>query len=483
MNSDNELDDDLGGDLDDDLDDDLESHAEAEVDALLAFDAGEPDIPGAWQALQGRAPPRSSPSTVRWLVAAAVAAAAVLTFAWLRGPSASSGELAARTRQTIEIGHRGVAVVEPGAAVRWEVDEDGTARVQQSAGAVFYRVNEGDTFAVDTPAGRATVTGTCFTLELDPMRNETKMAASAVAGAAAAAAVMLTVHEGSVVLANDAGTIEAHAGQTARSRADAAPRLDDPNGDDRSSGDPPQGSLGEPPSQYASLVRENIEQRRALRDMQTELAAARGDAAPNAAEPDEDSPEFRRRVARRCAVNGDCDERIWTDPSAEELRELARCGRVLVDTPAFLNGADFFPPGYVIESAGLSEEEAARYAEIAERLYEESGDKYAEFALELDIPAELVDRLAPYQRSMLVDSVVDDWEETLHNVANERAGLSTPPAEQSAGERALRYHWTLGGEFERRLAAEFGAGVAAKMRRAAGGWGNKFTWGGPECID
>ena len=84
---------------------------------------------------------------------------------------------------------------------------------------------------------------------------------------------------------------------------------------------------------------------------------------------------------------------------------------------------------------------------------------------------------------MLLEAVVDDWETTRHNVANERAQLSEPPAELSAGERALRYEWSLGEEFERRLGAEFGVDAAAEMRRAAGGWANKSSWGGRECLD
>ena len=469
----------MSDDRDADLDAGPDAEVDAEVDALLAFDEGEPDVHGAWRALQARTS-APSPRRAGWIAALAVAAAAVLAFVWFRGPSASSGQVEASTRQTVEIGHRGVAVVEAGGALQWSVDDDGAARVQQSAGAVFYRVNDGEAFVVDTPAGSATVTGTCFTLELQPMRNEIKMAASAIAGAAATAAVLLTVQEGSVVLANDAGKVEASAGQAAHAKAGSAPLLADAEED----GAPAGKTTEKPKSEYARLVRENTQQRRALRQLQADLAAAQGKApATDTSEPDKDSPEYRRKVAQQCAVSGDCDDKLWTDPSVEELRELAQCGRLLIDTPSFLLGDDPFPPGYVIEAAGLSESEAARYAEIAEALYKESGTKYADFAHELGVPSELVDRLAPQQLRMLVEAVVDDWETARHNVANERAQLSTPPAEQSTGERALRYQWGLGEEFERRLAADFGEDAAAEMRRAGGGWANKSSWGARECLD
>lgn len=463
----------------DDLDD-----LDAEVDARLAFDAGEPDLPRAWRALKARTSSQQVHRFPGWLIAAFVlAAAAVLAVVWAQGPSARVGEVDASARQTVSIGDRAVAVLEAGAVVRWSVDEGGAARVRQSAGAVFYRVNGADEFVVETPAGRATVTGTCFTLELNPMRNEIKLSASAIAGAAAGVAVLLTVHEGRVELANEAGSVQAQAGQTAIARAGSAPALGEI--DDHERPDRAREPAGEPDSRYASLVRENTEQRRALRRLQEELAAARGEGEKESgAEPvDEDSPEYRSKVAQHCAVNGDCDERLWTEPSIEELRELAKCGRILVDTPSFMQGDDFFPPGYVIESGGLSEDEAARYAEIAEALYKESGTQYAELARELGVPAELVDRLAPHQLGMLVDSVVDEWDDIRQRVANERAQLSTPPEEQSPAERALRYEWNLGDEFERRLATEFGADAAKEMRHAAGGWSNKNTWSGRECLE
>lgn len=458
-------------------DDDLD----ARVDALLAFDEGDSDIATAWRALQARTASRK-PRPARGPVMAALAlvAVAVLLFVWTRGPSPSSGEVDARARQTVAIAHRGVAVVDAGAVMQWTVDEDGAARVQQSAGTVFYRVNEGDEFIVETPAGNAAVTGTCFTLELEPMRNEIKLGASAMAGAAATAAALLTVHEGSVVFDNDAGQVEAHAGQTAHARAGSAPALGDAGDDDR---DGARAPAGKTESRYERLVRENIEQRRALRKMQEELDAARNQAKAGTEPADAESPEVRRSVARHCAINGDCDEKLWTDPSIDELRELAKCGRILVDRPSFLQGDDFFPAGYMIESAGLSEEQAARYAALAEELYKESGTKYAAFGRELGVPAELINRLEPHQLSGLLESVVDDWEDTQHRVANERAHLSTPPEQQSPSERALRYQWDLGDEFERRLATELGAEAAKQMRRAAGGWANKNTWASRDCLD
>jgi hypothetical protein len=459
-------------------DDDLD----ACVDTLLAFDEGEADVDAAWRALQTRTSDPSPRRARGWVVAAlVVVAAAVFAVMWMRRPSASAGEVDATARQTVAIGHRGVAVVDPGAVMHWRVDEDGAAHVQQSAGAVFYRVNEGDAFVVETPAGRATVTGTCFTVEVEPMGNGIKLGASALAGAAGMATVMLTVHEGSVVLDNGAGRVEAEAGQRAHARAGSAPALGDA-GDERRKGD--SGPKVDNESRYSRLVRENIEQRRALRQMREALDAARRDGqSPPAATPDQDSPEVRRRIAQHCAVNGDCDERLWADPSVAELRELAKCGRILVDRPTFLQGDDFFPAGYVIESAGLSEGQAIRYAELAEELYKESGTKYAAFARELGVPAELIDRLAPHQLGGLIESIADDWEDTMHEVANERAQLSSPPQEQSPSQRALRYQWSLGDEFERRLAAEFGAQAAKEMRRAAGGWANKNTWAGRDCVE
>jgi transmembrane sensor len=109
-------------------------------------------------------------------------------------PDPSSGGRETTARETIPLGGRGVAVAEPQAQLSWAVDRKGAARVTQTRGEVFYRVDPGGPFVVATPAGEATATGTCFRVALDP------------AASASAATATVAVAEGRVLLANQGGT-------------------------------------------------------------------------------------------------------------------------------------------------------------------------------------------------------------------------------------------------------------------------------------
>lgn len=460
---------------------------DAELHDLLDLEVREPDAAQAWRSLARRLqPPIVRRRWPRLLAASSVLAVAlVLVLWWSGGPT--HGSLVAESRSTVAIGTRATAVAEAGSALAWDVDAHGDAYVRQSAGAVFYRVDGGDAFVVDTPAGRVTVTGTCFTVELLPMRPELKHLASATGGAVLASALLLTVHEGHVVLADDRGDVEVVAGQSARTRAGGAPTIDD---------DPSAPSRGAPeavaagassgsaaPSRFAALVRENAEQRRELRRLQAELSSR--DGPKNVAAIDRDSPEYRRAAARECGAGGECGASLWTDPTEEELVELAKCGRLLVDTPPIMYGLDTFPRGSLIEAAGLSEAEALRYEQTATAFQAEAGRELKSYANELGVPAELTERLSIAQLFGLVEAVVDDdtAASTRRQIANERAGIGeAPPADQqSPGERALRYQIGLGDAFERRLGAELGTDAARELRRADGGWGSKQSIGDGEC--
>lgn len=186
-------------------------------DDLDAFESGAPPVP----AFSG--PDR--PHNPKWLkgsaVIIAVASAAVIAFAMLGGPKAPevSGSVRATARETVTLGTRGVAVAEPGAAFGWKVVGAGNATVDQTAGSVFYRVERGGPFVVSTPAGDVTVTGTCFTVEIRQPSGQT------LTGAAISATVLVTVHEGRVLFANDNGNTEIAAGQTAVAGSDRSPQL------------------------------------------------------------------------------------------------------------------------------------------------------------------------------------------------------------------------------------------------------------------
>src|SRR5262249_4079449 len=155
-----------------------------------------------------------------WVGVALVATAAVIALALRASPVApSTGERITAARETLPLGGRGLAVAEPGSALGWRVDA-GAARIEPSAGDVGYRAEKGGPFVVRTPAGEVRVRGTCFRVEVDPMK---KGFLQMGAGAAMATAVLVTVYEGKVILANEKGQTALAAGQQARVASGESP--------------------------------------------------------------------------------------------------------------------------------------------------------------------------------------------------------------------------------------------------------------------
>lgn len=179
---------------------------------------------------------RSHRFATPWIMTCAFAAGAVaavlLSRPWTGSNSAPAGVVhanlargshSATVRTTLQLGRRGVAVAETGAALSWAMSVDGAARVEQTAGDVFYRVDSGERFVVSTFAGDIRVLGTCFRVEVRTM-NKPKVAISgAVTGAVVTAVVLVTVYEGRVVTANPKGERVVAAGEAATMRVDAAP--------------------------------------------------------------------------------------------------------------------------------------------------------------------------------------------------------------------------------------------------------------------
>lgn len=126
---------------------------------------------------------------VAGLVVGTAAVAAILLKTMTGQAPLATGQLVADSRTTVDIGERGVAVAEPGAELSWSVDRQGSARVEQLRGDVFYRVDRARSFVVHTPAGNVAVIGTCFRVAIDQRD----------------ANVVVTVYEGSVLFADKSG--------------------------------------------------------------------------------------------------------------------------------------------------------------------------------------------------------------------------------------------------------------------------------------
>src|SRR5262249_50989552 len=143
---------------------------------------------------------------------AAIGAASALYL--LSSAAAKAGARRPHIRETIALDSGNVAVAEAGAELSWRIDRAATT-VRQSQGNVFYRVERGRPFVVQTPAVRIEVKGTCFQIEVEPMRSTIRakeLLAGAGAGALLTAAVLVKVYEGRVQVKNENGQVELRPG-------------------------------------------------------------------------------------------------------------------------------------------------------------------------------------------------------------------------------------------------------------------------------
>lgn len=157
------------------------------------------------------------------VVAALALAAAVAVKVGAGVPA--QGEATASDRREVAIGDRAIAVLEPGAQVKWNGDD-----VEQPKGDVFYRVQPGARFKVHTGAGDVEVKGTCFTVKVrrasdELNRGDSKEAESdmqkrdlksAAVGAAATALAFVAVYEGKVAVSHANQRADLIAGESAQ---------------------------------------------------------------------------------------------------------------------------------------------------------------------------------------------------------------------------------------------------------------------------
>jgi hypothetical protein len=387
-------------------------------------------------------------------IAAATAAAAALVL--LRGGPGGpdEGSRVVGGRETLALGHRGVAVAEPGTELTWEIAPSGAAQIHQIRGDVFYRVERGGPFAVDTPHGRVVATGTCFRVEVLDMRVSRPAWIGGVVGAAVAATVVISVYEGRVRVVNARGQADARAGERLALSAGAAPaRLD------ASAARPAIAAIEPPPpgsASVAELLHRDQSHRGEIALLRARVQALETGAAgpadrPAAAEHRDGrrkildlSPDELAAMAKNCEIRFDIpgygvEPRLMTDPLAA-ASQLSADERAIYDRTV--------------------RQENAQYMAALRALYQELGGGDSE---NLDPHALMTE--------ILHKSPTSDYEAARKQLAAERAGLAAPPADtrnQSVVERLLRLESTAGNTLEQLLAAELGPDKAHEIR--AGGW-------------
>jgi len=463
------------GDLDAwDVDEPPDGFADRVLEARREGVASEPEVP---RRSRGR---RSSPP-IKWAAVVVVAAcAAVLLFALRRGPSvpAASGQVTAEQRTEVRLGGRGVAVAEAGAVLSWQVDKSGAARLVQSAGDVFYRVDPGGAFVVATPEGHVRVTGTCFRVEVPSMK-----AKDALLGAAIGAALVVTVYEGKVLFADKNGaSSEARAGQKLvigegdGERSLAVVRAGGGQASDSasSSGDEPWAKAPSSDATRDELLARDQAQRAEIAGMQARVGTLQRDLAA------------ARKGSRDGPAADEDDGRPWFDPSPAMLEEFAKRCQVRFDVPPVMGPEPFSLPANVAGKYGLSEEERTALNQVMGDLYgrwladvrklyiEATGDTQGVESLSVRAMAEEIEN----------KSIPGEATRIRIRIANERAGLVEPPANLAALSPLDRYYramGALGDEAERLLADQIGAKRSRDLREVKDGWGTRWSMRG--CGD
>ncbi len=380
------------------------------------------------------------------LIVVAGVAAAVVAVLILAPGERSSGQLLSVRRASASIGDRGVAVAEAGAELEWTVAR-GAARVTQRVGDVFYRVEPGGPFVVETPAGTVEVRGTCFRVEVETMKLSRQHIVAAGVGAAVAAVVIVTVYEGRVLLAGPRGAVTVEAGERARAETGMAPEA------------LPATPPAPPPASSAvaggdSLAVREVAVRRELAAAQTRIAALESQLATAAAAP----PAFESPV----------------DPTPEQLRAWAARCEIRLDAPGIF-GATARPRPDELEELGLGAAERPAFERAVAALHERTRAPMRAIYVEAPGDAAGGDELTAGAMLSEISSKAlrADGVRARARMARERAGLQPPPADVAAlppVERALRLIYSSGNELERMLAEDLGAARARELRKHHGGW-------------
>jgi len=435
----------------------------------------------------------------RWVWLGAVAAVLlVVGLVWtLRGGTSIEDHLEARAVQTVALGDRATAVAQPGTRMKWSVDSDGTTRIDQRSGRVFYRVDHGERFDVVTPAGTVTVTGTCFEVDLESNAMKTNARAGAL-GAVLASALVVTVYEGGVVLANDNGSVDLAAGQAGRVSDARAPVRFDPDDDSRDGQLPDAqatekkntGDIAGDPMAHIARQARDIDRIREEKDAQAvRIAELEAQVVELGGAVDPKSPEAAKARAKKCASQSRGGNCPFLEPDQDTLMEMARCATVKIDSLGFVDNPEPPSAGMVAERLGVTDaEEADKLHAAATQQYDGYNDALREMYLELggdETTAE--DASGKTLESFIFDQLDRELVGDIQRrIAEERAGLRQAPTDRSAmplEERVSRLMAESGNEFERLVGESLGEERARELRRKHDGWPGSTSVHSGNCTE
>jgi hypothetical protein len=401
-------------------------------------------------------------------VASAVGLALAALLIWWGGGASVAGERTAIERSEVGLGNRAVAVLEPQASISWR-----GARVTQSVGDVFYRVERGSqAFSVVTPAGQIEVLGTCFRVQLRPQVAD-------VANGKTRPVAIVSVYEGTVRLTRAEHSLELHAGESGQLDAEGARTMDERQlwALSRHAAGGAAGRSGpraEQTPDVASLQLQLAGLEREKHDLELQLLTLESGLV-----------EAAEATLPRKGPKGGIDAHDF-DLDQADWKTLAAEGRVNYLVPCLSpKGQTWSPDERALSRLSLSPEDGQLLAQA----YRRSNDRLWAILRPLCINAvgseAVVDLLEGVTCMQIVGSMArasdrQAADDAFRRVAEVRAGLQPVPDPAAPQHPVFQGLWALTGEmarFEADLTESFGPDEAQRLAWEGGGCMNVQTLG------
>ncbi|MEO1337233.1 MAG: hypothetical protein AAFV29_16445 [Myxococcota bacterium] len=406
---------------------------------------------------------------VSWGLAAAVAALWAIQLSPLTWPQV--GQFSKDVTTELDMGGRAVVVTEGPTEVSWSIDWSGSAKVRQTSGRVFYRVESGPSFEIVTPSGTIAVRGTCLSVEVKPMNTTQSALLGTAFGAAVATLVTVMVHEGRVEVSHEGQAKQVIAGQ--------------------------QAVLGS--SHRAAVVRSMRQAKEESFERSARTSAALAPPAPSKAEVVADAPATiaALRVENRALsmqvdalrdklvkLESNPENMPIYDPSPEALAQMAKRCELAWDMPQVTVGETRNLSTDIVSKLELSQSET----DVINRLLVEHNEQMVAETQRLYTAITGDDQVGSLSAQSMFSEVNDkvsqlERQTVFQQLSAERAGLRPPPAPEmvlSPVEQLFRLYVGAGDQLEQALGAELGPDMARRIRAADDGFSTRLRMS-PGC--
>jgi hypothetical protein len=432
----------------------------------LDWDAWKPEEPPAGfvdRVMDRVAAPATNVRPIRkWPFAAAGVGLAAAAAMILVAHAPSEGEAIAKDRVEVAIGRRALAVLEPGASVKWKGDD-----VVQMRGDTFYRVEPGARFVVHTPAGDVEVKGTCFTVRVRTLEEgKQDMKASqwkaAAAGAAVTALAFVVVHEGKVAVSHAGERVELTSGEAAKAGPDGLTKG-------------PGGAEGERAfaSQAAAFAANEDPAAKANQNLVHQIGEYRTRLEAVTSQKSELEAKLKKsEEAYAAAHEGKPAPKSEYEPTPEEWKELAKDGTIKYRIPCIGKpGRTFEPNRQQLDALGLAPHDAAPIKNAYAQIGQEVWSVIKPLCSQAIGSAEAAERVGPDTCIHLILDVEADKDPTATDVARKlvgemRAGARPMPGPNEPMHPVTRLFLATTGAaktFESKLAESFGPEEARRL--------------------